>query len=132
VIRILIVDDHKLLRTSLKVILAAEAGLEVVGECTDGAEALDACTTTRPEVVLMDISMPKMSGIDVTGQLRLKHPQIRVLMLTASISADNIQRAASAGASGFLLKCGDCSQLGNAIRTVARGGTVWPAGISVG
>jgi DNA-binding NarL/FixJ family response regulator len=127
VIRVLIVDDHALVRASLNALLGADAELEVVGECVDGAEVVAACTTTRPDVVLMDIRMPRMSGITAAAELKVQQPEVRVLMLTASISADNIARAAAAGAVGFLLKDGDPSHLRGAIRTVAGGGTAWPA-----
>jgi DNA-binding NarL/FixJ family response regulator len=127
VIRVLIVDDHALVRASLNALLEGDEGLEVVGECGDGSEVLARCTATRPDVVLMDISMPKMSGIAAAALLKVQHPQARVLMLTASTSAYNVARAESAGAAGFLLKDGNPSHLRDAIRTVADGGTVWPA-----
>ena len=123
-IKILIVDDEQLLRLGFRMIFEAEPDLDVVGEAGDGTEAVRLTGQTRPDVVLMDIRMPRTTGIEATEQIALKYPQTRVLVLTTFDLDEYAFAALRAGASGFLLKNAEPSQLLAAIRTVAAGDAV--------
>ena len=122
-IRILIVDDQALIRSGLRMILEAEPGLTVTGEASDGREALEVATRQRPDVVLMDIRMPTMDGIDATRRLNAStlDPKPRVLILTTFDLDEYVYAAIRAGASGFLLKDTPPDDLIHAIRVIARG-----------
>jgi DNA-binding NarL/FixJ family response regulator len=126
-IRVLIVDDHPFVRACLAALLNEEEDIAVVGECADGAEVPAVSVATRPDVVLMDLRMPRISGIDATRVLLATQPEVRVVILTADPIGDAVGRAAEAGAVGFLTKGGDPSILVNAIRRVSEAGTAWPA-----
>src|SRR5437016_4790288 len=116
-IRVLIADDQTLVRTGMRMILEAEQDLDVVGEAKDGAEAVDAARGARPDIVLMDIRMPVLDGIEATRRLmRSTHPP-RVLMLTTFDLDEYLFDALHAGASGFLLKDVPPEQLVAGIRT---------------
>jgi DNA-binding NarL/FixJ family response regulator len=120
--RLLLADDQELVRTGFRLILSAEPDLEVVGEAGDGAEAVDAARRLAPDVVLMDVRMPKMDGIEATRRLGRIAPQPpRVLMLTTFDLDEYVYDALRAGASGFLLKDAPAAQLVDAIRIVAAG-----------
>lgn len=101
--RLLLADDHALFRSSLKSLLEAR-GLEVVGEASDGIEAVELACRLRPDLVLMDLSMPRMGGIEATRQLRARYPEARVVVLTASMEDEDLFEALRAGAHGYLLK----------------------------
>lgn len=122
-IRILIVDDQALIRSGLRMILEAESGLSVIGEASDGREAIEVATRQRPDVILMDIRMPVMDGIDATRHLNASalSPKPQVLILTTFDLDEYIYAAIRAGASGFLLKDAPPDDLIHAIRVVARG-----------
>ncbi|HEY5574772.1 MAG TPA: response regulator transcription factor [Anaerolineales bacterium] len=120
-IRTLIVDDHGVLRAGLRALLASEADLEVVGEAADGDEALRMAGELSPEVVLMDITMPGMDGIEATRKLLAEMPSARVLLLTVHADSSLLREALQAGAAGYILKRAVESELINAIRAVARG-----------
>jgi DNA-binding NarL/FixJ family response regulator len=122
-IRILIVDDQALIRSGLRMILEAESGLSVIGEASDGREAIEVATRQRPDVILMDIRMPVMDGIDATRRLNASalSPMPQVLILTTFDLDEYIYAAIRAGASGFLLKDAPPDDLIHAIRVVARG-----------
>jgi len=122
-IRILIVDDQALIRSGLRMILEAEPGLSVIGEASDGSEALEIATRQRPDVVLMDIRMPTMDGIEATRRLNASvlDRKPRVLILTTFDLDEYVYSAIRAGASGFLLKDAPPDDLIHAIRVVARG-----------
>jgi two-component system response regulator DegU len=105
-IRLLIADDHRMLREGLRRSLNDE-GFDVVGEAANGKEAVELAEELRPEVVLMDVTMPEMDGIDATRRIVVEHPDIRVVMLTMHATADTVRRAIDAGATGYLVK--DCS-----------------------
>jgi len=120
-IRILIVDDQQLVRTGFRAILSAEADFEIVGEAGDGHEAIDAAATLSPDVVLMDIRMPKLDGLAATRQLVAGSSKIRVLILTTFDLDEYVYEALRVGASGFLLKDAPADQLVTAIRVVAGG-----------
>jgi len=126
VIRVLIVDDHEVIRAGLTDLLGDADGITVVGECADGAEVPDIGPRVQPDVVLMDVQMPRVSGPDATRILLTRQPTVRVLMVSASASSRVMDEAAAAGASGYLLKGGDPEALIEAVRTVAGGGTAWP------
>jgi DNA-binding NarL/FixJ family response regulator len=123
VIRLLLVDDQPLARRGLRAILCEEEGVLVVGECADGDEALDAVRRHRPEIVVMDVRMPRMNGADATRQLRerLSEPP-PVLILTTFQDEEVLSSALRAGASGFLLKDAPGEEILRAVRTLAAGG----------
>ena len=127
-IRVLIVDDHEFVRAGLSDMLDDAEGIVVVGECADGAEVSDVAPRVQPDVVLMDVQMPRVSGPDATRTLLTRQPTVRVLMVSASTSSRVLAEAAAAGASGYLLKGGDGHELVAAVRAVANGGTAWPSG----
>ncbi len=120
-IRILIADDQELVRTGFRVVLDAEPDLEVVGEATDGLDALEAVQTLHPDVVLMDIRMPNLDGIEATRRIAAADGSPRVLILTTFDLDDYVYEALRAGASGFLLKDARADELRNAVRMVAAG-----------
>jgi DNA-binding NarL/FixJ family response regulator len=104
VIRVLIVDDHTLYRRGLRTVLAIEDGIEVVGEATDGVEAVDQAEETLPDVIVMDVGMPKRGGIDACRVIKQRVPSARILMLTGSDDDADLFEAVRAGADGYLLK----------------------------
>jgi len=120
-IRILIVDDHAIIRKGLLALLAEIDDFEVVGEAENGRQAVDLAATTEPDVVLMDIVMPEMDGIEATQQITRQQPEARVLALTSFASDDKLFPAIKAGALGYLLKDSDPEALIQAIRQVHRG-----------
>ncbi len=117
--RVLLVDDHAVLRDGLRRIFEREPDLEVVGEAETGELALDLVKQTQPDVVLMDVRMPGMGGIEATRRLRSLHPQVRVLILSAY--PEFTQEALRAGAVGYQLKSAPTEQLLAAVRSVALG-----------
>ncbi|HEX6680483.1 MAG TPA: response regulator transcription factor [Gaiellaceae bacterium] len=120
-IRVLIVDDHRLFAEALEAILSAESRIEVVGRARNGAEALDMVLDLDPDVVLMDISMPVMDGVEATRRIREARPEACVLMLTGSNAAADVDRSRDAGAAGYVTKDRIASELVDAIvETAAR------------
>jgi DNA-binding NarL/FixJ family response regulator len=124
VIRVLVVDDHPVVRGGLVGWLAAQEDLDVVGEAADGLEALAQVAATAPDVVLMDLRMPRMDGVTAIERLAASHPGVRVLVLTTYDTDADIVRAVAAGATGYLLKDAPLPQLADAVRAAARGETV--------
>jgi DNA-binding NarL/FixJ family response regulator len=124
VIRVLVVDDHPVVRGGVVGWLAAQPDLEVVGEAGDGLEALALVASHEPDVVLMDLRMPRMDGVTATERLAATHPSVRVLVLTTYDTDADIVRAVEAGATGYLLKDTPLPQLAEAVRAAARGETV--------
>ncbi|MDQ1287987.1 MAG: hypothetical protein QG622_1552 [Actinomycetota bacterium] len=122
-LRLVIADDQRLIRTGLAMILGSETGIEVVGEAADGAEAVALARTVRPDVVLMDIRMPGLDGIEATRQLAGPDAvdPVKVLILTTFDADELVYAALRAGASGFLLKDAPPEQLVHALRVVAEG-----------
>jgi two-component system nitrate/nitrite response regulator NarL len=118
-IHVLIADDHRLFAEALEAILASERTIEVVGRARNGAEALDLALELEPDVVLMDISMPVMDGVEATRRIRESRPDACVLMLTGSNAAADVDRARDAGASGYVTKDRIASQLVEAILEAA-------------
>jgi DNA-binding NarL/FixJ family response regulator len=120
-IRILIADDQALVRGGFRLILDAQKDMEVVGEADDGRQALDQVEALDPDIVLMDVRMPEMNGIEATARLAERGPRPRVLILTTFDADKFVYDAMKAGASGFLLKDVRPEQLAEAVRTVAHG-----------
>jgi DNA-binding NarL/FixJ family response regulator len=123
---VLIADDQQLVRTGLRMILDAEDDLEVVGEAVDGLDAVAATKVLRPDVVLMDIQLPRLDGIEATRRILASGQAPRVAVLTTFSQSEVVYRALVAGASGFLLKDMPAAQLRGGIRAVARGEQLLP------
>jgi len=120
-IRIVVADDHNAVRAGFVALLAAADDLDVVGEATDGAHAIEVVSRTSPDVVVMDIRMPHLDGIEATRRISTTHPSTRVLVLTTFDLDEYVHDALRAGASGFLLKDATVDELVAGIRVVARG-----------
>lgn len=120
-IKVLIADNQELIRESLKIVLSAYPDLEVVGAVSDGTEVLDCLSTTKPDVILMDIRMPKMDGVLATKVIKEKFPNIKVIILTTFDDDDFIYSALKYGASGYLLKGTTMNELHDAVVTVNEG-----------
>ncbi len=129
-IRVLIVDDHSVLRQALRLLLQSHDDLDVLGEVANGREAVPAAEKLQPDVVLMDVVMPGLNGLDATRQIRKRCPRIRVLMLSGYEEDEQIIEALRAGASRYLIKESDISELLLAIQSVARGNTYFSASFS--
>jgi DNA-binding NarL/FixJ family response regulator len=119
--RIIVADDHSLFRAALRQMLREWPDLEVVGEASDGREAVEVCHRLRPEVVLMDVQMPVMGGIEATRRIKQQLPSTIVLILTAFASPEYLLEAIKAGASGYALKHANPQQIAGAIRKVIEG-----------
>lgn len=119
--RVLLVDDHLLVRAGLRTLLEQMPGTEVVGESSNGREALDLIKANPPDVVLMDITMAEMNGLVATAQITHDFPQVRILMLSMHATKEYVTQALQAGASGYLLKDAAPTELELAIRSVMRG-----------
>src|SRR6266508_2792323 len=128
--RLLIVDDEALVRTGLRMILESDDDLEVVGEAEDGADAVEAVRRDRPDVVLMDIRMPRLDGLAATRALQSLPEAPQVVVLTTFDLDDYVFRALQAGASGFLLKDTPPRELVNAVRVVAAGEAMLSPGVT--
>lgn len=122
-IRVLLADDHETVREGLRLIIATQPDMEVVGEAADGAAAVDTARRLRPDVVVMDVSMPKVSGLKATEQLKTHCPQVKVLALTRHAEDGYLQQLLQAGAFGYVLKQSQPTELLAGIRAVAGGGT---------
>ncbi|UTI65692.1 response regulator transcription factor [Paraconexibacter antarcticus] len=120
-IRVVLADDQDLVREGLRMMLEAEHDIEVVAEAANGLEALDAARTHDPDLVLMDVRMPELDGLEATERLVGSHARARVLVLTTFDLDEYVYRALKAGASGYLLKDASREQLAAAVRTVAAG-----------
>jgi len=121
IIRVLIADDHTIVRSGVRLLLAAEADIEVIGEALNGHEAIAQVQSLQPDVVLMDISMPGMDGLNATQHIKTKWPEVNVLVLTMHRSDEYLFEMLKAGASGYVLKGADTSDLIQAVRVVAQG-----------
>jgi len=129
-IRLLLADDHLLIRASLKSLLSEFQGIEVAGEAGDGREALELVGTLRPDVVLMDIAMTGLNGLDATRLISKEHPGVRVIVLSMHASERHVLQALRAGAQGYILKESAPRELELAIESVARGKLFLSPGIS--
>lgn len=120
-IRVLIVDDHTIVRKGIRALLAEIAGIEVVGEADNGQEAIAQAKTLHPDVILMDLAMPKMDGIEATRQIKASQPESRILVMTSFAADDKVFPAIKAGALGYLLKESAPEDLVQAIHQIHRG-----------
>jgi DNA-binding NarL/FixJ family response regulator len=119
-LRVLIADDHRLFAEALEAILAADDRIEVVGQASDGAQAVELARTLDPDVVLMDVSMPVLDGFEATREIRAASEGTRILMLTGSNSRADVDRSREAGASGYVTKDRIASELVEALLEVTR------------
>jgi DNA-binding NarL/FixJ family response regulator len=120
-IRILLVDDHEMVRRGMRDFLSLHDDIEVVGEAADGVEAVERATELRPDIIVMDLMMPNLDGIDATSRIKASLPDIEVIALTSFIEEARVVAAIEAGASGFLLKDAEADELAAAIRAAAAG-----------
>ena len=130
-LRVLIAEDFDLVAEAFEALLSTEPGIEVVARVGRGDLVLDAVTQHQPDVAILDVDMPGIDGIAAAAQLRVAHPQCRVLLLTALPGSGHLHRALAAGVSGYLVKATTGTRLIEAIRTVAEGGTVIDPQIAV-
>ena len=121
IIRVFITDDHPIVRRGIKQLLDTEPDIEIVGEATNGREAVADIDRLKPDIVLMDLVMPVMDGIEATRQIKAAHPSIQILVLTSFATDDKIFRAIKAGALGYLIKDTGPDELIQAIRQVHNG-----------
>jgi two-component system, NarL family, response regulator NreC len=121
-IRVLLADDHAIVREGVRMILSAQSDMQVVGEAADGEQVLALARVLKPDIVLMDIAMPGMNGLEATRALKAEQSSVNILILTMHESEDYFFRILSAGASGYLLKGVSSEELLNAIRAVHQGG----------
>ncbi len=120
-IKVLIVDDHAIVREGLRNLLQAQEDIEVIGEAVDGSEAISKTESLKPDVVLMDITMPGIGGLEATRQIKELHPEVKILVLTMHESDEYFFKMLSAGASGYFVKGGSSAELVSALRAVWRG-----------
>lgn len=120
-IRVLLVDDHKLVRAGLQSLVDSTTDLTVVGSAADGEEAVRLADELDPDVILMDLSMPGIGGVEATRRISARNPGVQVLVLTSFSDGDHVRSALDAGAVGFLLKDSDPQELLDGVRTVVRG-----------
>jgi two-component system, NarL family, response regulator LiaR len=123
-IAVLIVDDHAVVREGLRAFLELQAGIEVAGEARDGEEALEQALALRPDVILMDLVMPKLDGVGAMRELRARVPASRVIVLTSFLDDERLLPAIQAGAAGYLLKDAEPAELARAIRAAHEGETI--------
>ncbi len=119
--RVLIADDHAIVREGLRTILEAQPDIEVVGEATDGEEAVNKTKEIQPDIVLMDITMPRMNGMEATRQIRQQSPDVKILVLTMHESDEYFFKMLDAGAGGYFIKGGSSSELISALRAIWQG-----------
>src|SRR5437762_4457156 len=129
-LHILIADDHPLFRKGMRTLLTATAGTEVIGEATTGQEVIELAATLQPDVILMDLQMPGINGIEATRQILHTSPHIGVLVLTMFEDDDSVFAAMRAGARGYLLKGADQKEILRAIRSVANGEAIFAPAIA--
>lgn len=129
-VRILIADDHKLVRAGLAMLIEEIPGYEVIAQADDGVSALESAIRLKPDVILVDINMPRMSGLECLAKLREQVPEIHVLMLSMYANEEHVIRSLNLGARGYLLKDATPSELELAIRTVADGNLWLSAAVS--
>lgn len=128
--RIIIAEDHTILRDGLRAILAGHQEFEVVGEAVDGLEAIRLCATLKPDLLLLDFSMPRMNGVEAISDIKKNCPHTKVLMLTVHSSVEHVATALQAGADGYALKDAKQGELLGAIRTVLKGGKYLPEAVA--
>ena len=129
-VRLVVADDHTLFRAGIRSLVGTVGSIEVVAEVGDGREALRAVAVHRPDVVLMDIMMPGLNGLDATARIAKAFPRTRVVILSMNADEDSVLKSLRAGATGYLVKTADPAELELAIRAAARGETFLSSGIS--
>jgi NarL family two-component system response regulator LiaR len=120
-IRVLVVDDHPIVRKGIVSMLDIEADIQVIGECVNGIEAVEKAKTAKPDVIVMDLVMPEMDGVEAISKIKIFNPEEKILVLTSFTSDEKVFAAIEAGASGYLLKDSDPEDLVRAIHQVHRG-----------
>jgi DNA-binding NarL/FixJ family response regulator len=125
VIKVLLADDHAFVRDSLVELFTASGDVTVVAQCEDGEQVLDAAQRTEPDVVLLDLAMPRVTGLQAARQLLSARPDARIVVLTGSLTPALVKEAQEIGVVGYLLKDDDPGALPDHVRTVAAGGTAW-------
>lgn len=120
-IKVIIADDHTIFRSGLNMLLSSEPDINVIGEAEDGQSAIQLAKELNPDVILMDIGMPELNGIEATERIKLETPDINILVLTMHRSDEYFFKMLEAGASGYILKGAETSELINAVRSVAKG-----------
>ncbi|MEA3215798.1 MAG: hypothetical protein QOJ19_1954 [Acidimicrobiia bacterium] len=120
-IRVLVVDDHRVVRAGLEALIEEQADIELVSSAAGGAEAIELAKRTRPDVIIMDISMPDVDGVEATRRILAENPDARIMMLSSFGDRSRVLAAVQAGAVGYVLKDADTEDLLRAIRTTARG-----------
>ncbi|MDO8691455.1 MAG: response regulator transcription factor [Dehalococcoidia bacterium] len=125
VLRVLIADDHAVVRAGIRLLLDSQDDIEVVGEAKDGAEAVEKARELAPDIVLMDVAMPRLSGLEAISEIRRSSPDSRVLMLTMHDDEEYFFQAVSLGASGYILKEASPEDVVSALRIVSRGGVAF-------
>lgn len=120
-VRLLIADDHALVRSGLRSLLKREPGFEIAGEAEDGREAVELCRGLRPDLVLMDMRMPRMDGLEATRTIKREYPETKILMVTMHNDQDYILEAVKAGAAGYVLKDAPREELISAVRRALDG-----------
>jgi two-component system response regulator NreC len=128
-IRILLADDHAMVRRGLRMVLESE-GFEVAGEASNGLEAVDLCQSVQPDVAVLDIAMPLLNGLDAGGEILKKHPNTKVILLTAHRQERYLTEGLRQGVTGYLLKESAPEELVNAIRAVGEGAVYVGSGVS--
>jgi len=129
-IEVVLADDHDLVRTGIKAVLLGIHGVKVVAEARDGEELMAVLESVRPDVVVTDISMPGMDGLDALERIRARHPSLRVLVLSMFESADLIRRAVGSGANGYILKRASPGELEQALRTIVASGSYFSRSVT--
>ena len=129
-IRVLIADDHGLVRAGIRALVEKHSSMEVVGEASDGREALRMTRQHQPDIVLMDIAMPELNGLEVVRQLAKDFPKVRSIILSMHADEEHVWQALQAGAAGYLVKGGSLEELELAIKSVAHGETYLSPGVS--
>jgi DNA-binding NarL/FixJ family response regulator len=122
VIRVVLADDHALVRAGIRALLERSSAIEVVAEADDGQRVLEEVVTHHPDVVLLDISMPRLNGLEAARRLTKKHPEVQVIMLSMHVLEEYVSQALRAGVSGYLSKNATAAELEQAIQIVAQGG----------
>lgn len=123
-IKVLIADDQKLIRQSLEIVLNSREGIQVIDAASDGQQVIRSIRTQKPDVILMDIRMPKMDGVQCTKIIKENYPEIKIIILTTFDDDEYVYNALRFGASGYLLKGVSMEELENAVRTVCSGGAM--------
>ncbi len=129
--RVLIADDHALVREGLRAVLEAEGGVEVVGEAENGEEAVSSCASLSPDVVLMDVRMPRMDGLEATRRIKAQMPQVSVVMVTMHENPDYLLEAVRAGAAGYVLKDASGEKIAEAVRRTLSGDSPLEEGLAM-